>query len=60
MTLWELTEDQMVEELAEIQRLARKTYEAVEAQPYDRDVHERTCQALMVKMKQLAQKGDIV
>ncbi|KKK87060.1 hypothetical protein LCGC14_2757020 [marine sediment metagenome] len=54
----ELSEDQMVEELAEIQRLARLTLEATAARPYDQSIHEKTCNDLFKKMKWLALKGD--
>ncbi len=56
----ELNEDQMVEELAEIQRLARLTLEASTARPYDQPTHEKTCNDLYQKMKWLALSGDVI
>ena len=56
----ELTEDQMVEELAGIQRLARQMFEAGRVHPYNKLEHAEACSAVTKKMNQLALSGDII
>ena len=50
----------MVEELANIQRLARRMFETGRAQPYDKLAHEKAAVAVTKKMNQLALAGDVV
>ncbi len=57
---FELTEEQMVEELSEFQRLARQMISEGGARPYSKQKHERSVDALLKKMAWLAGKGDIV
>lgn len=56
----ELTEDELVERLSELQRLARRMVEAGNAEPYNKLAHEKACEAVTKRMKHLASDGDIV
>ncbi len=60
MAYLELTEDQMVEELAAIQVLARQMVKAGGVRPYDEMEHEKACKDVTDKMLWLARCGDIV
>ena len=64
MAYLELTEDQMVELLTEIQKLARemmKTSKGVEVGVlYSPSAHRAACDAVCKKMSWLAKQGDIV
>lgn len=56
----ELTEDQMVEELRSIQKLARIMFKAGQTQPYDLKIHQKACVDVTKKMNELARGGDII
>lgn len=60
MPYFELSEDQLVEELAEIQRLARKILETGKIEPYSETNHATACKDLLTKVVKLARKGDVV
>ena len=50
----------MVEELAEIQRLARWMIETGRARPYDKSAHAKAVDGVFEKLKSLALSGDVV
>ncbi len=56
----ELTEDQMVQELAEIQKLARAIFEAGAVHPYVEHDHEQATMRLLKKMSWLTKQGDVM
>ena len=56
----ELTEDQMVEELQAIQKLARIMFNAGKIEPYDLKAHEIACTEVVKKMNKLAIQGDVI
>jgi hypothetical protein len=60
MALLELTEDQMVEELAELQRRAREMRRVGAIRPYSEKNHERAVTAVMEILIWLARSGDVV
>ena len=56
----ELTEDQMVEELAEIQKLARRMFSTGNSKPYDESSHEKACTLVTKKLKYFSNCSDFI
>ena len=55
-----MTEDEMVEWLADMQRLSRELMKTGAAKPYDELAHGKAADAALRKLKSLAVAGDVI
>ena len=56
----EMTEDEMVEFLAKLQKGSREIFWAGSANPYDENAHKAAVDVALVQLRELAGWGDIV